>query len=90
MREFAGRHVYDRLEEIVAPKHTALLVVDMQNDFCDAAGVYAKGGADTGRIRAIPTKRTYLTFLRRDCRSTRCCTAAQTRFTQFAAPGANR
>jgi nicotinamidase-related amidase len=55
MREFAGRQVYDRLEEIVAREHTALLVVDMQNDFCDAGGVFGKCGADTARIRsAVP------------------------------------
>jgi ureidoacrylate peracid hydrolase len=56
MREFAGRSVYDRLEEIVAPDHTAFLVVDMQKDFCEPTGVFGKGGADTARIRAaIPT-----------------------------------
>ncbi|MDD3445041.1 MAG: cysteine hydrolase [Zavarzinia sp.] len=52
MREFAGRRVFDRLEEIVDPDHTALLVVDMQNDFCAADGAFGKAGADTGRIRA--------------------------------------
>ena len=46
MREFAGRQVYDQLHEIVGPQHTALLVVDMQNDFCAPAGVFGKGGAD--------------------------------------------
>lgn len=56
MREFAGRQVYDTLEEIVAPEHTALLVVDMQKDFCEPTGVYGKGGADTARIgAAVPT-----------------------------------
>lgn len=56
MREFAGRQVYDQLEEIVAPEHTALLVVDMQKDFCEPTGVFGKAGADTARIRtAIPT-----------------------------------
>jgi nicotinamidase-related amidase len=55
MREFAGRQVYDRLHEIIAPEHTALLVVDMQKDFCEPDGVFGKGGADTARIRnAVP------------------------------------
>src|SRR5437588_9459140 len=53
MREIAGRQIYDQLEEIVAPKHTALLVVDMQNDFCEAGGVFGKTGADTARISAV-------------------------------------
>jgi ureidoacrylate peracid hydrolase len=53
MREFAGRQVYDQLEEIVASPHTALLVVDMQNDFCEPEGVFAKRGADTARIRVV-------------------------------------
>lgn len=56
MREFAGRQVYDRLDEIIAPEHTAFLVVDMQKDFCEPEGVFGKGGADTARIReAVPT-----------------------------------
>ena len=42
MREFAGRQVYDQLHEIVGPQHTALLVVDMQNDFCAPAGVFER------------------------------------------------
>jgi len=53
MREVAGRRIYDRLDEIIAPQHTALLVVDMQNDFCAAEGVFGRHGADTARIRAI-------------------------------------
>ncbi len=53
MREFAGRQVYDRLHEIIAPAHTALLVVDMQKDFCEPDGVFGKGGADTARIRKV-------------------------------------
>jgi nicotinamidase-related amidase len=53
MRNLAGKDVYDKLEEIVAAPHTALLVVDMQNDFCSPEGVFGKGGADTARVRAI-------------------------------------
>ena len=40
MREIFGKHVYDSLEEIVNPKHTAILVVDMQNDFCSIGGFF--------------------------------------------------
>lgn len=38
MREIHGIPVYDSLREITDPKHTALLVVDMQNDFCTEGG----------------------------------------------------
>lgn len=53
MREIAGRQVFDTLDEIINPRHTALLVVDMQNDFCEPEGVFGKSGADTARIRQI-------------------------------------
>jgi nicotinamidase-related amidase len=53
MRKFAGKLVYDRLDEIVAPSHTAFLVVDMQNDFCSPDGVFGKRGTETGSVRAI-------------------------------------
>lgn len=53
MREIAGRQVFDTLDEIIDPRHTALLVVDMQNDFCEPEGVFGKSGADTSRIRKV-------------------------------------
>lgn len=53
MREFAGRLVYDRMEEIAASQHTALLVVDMQNDFCHTDGVFGKNGEPVERIQSI-------------------------------------
>ncbi|GIW09345.1 MAG: cysteine hydrolase [Chloroflexi bacterium] len=47
------------LEEKVTPRWTALLVIDMQNDFCDPQGASAReGGRDTAPARAIiPTIR---------------------------------
>jgi nicotinamidase-related amidase len=66
MRNFAGKLVYDALEEIVAAPHTALLVVDMQNDFCSPDGVFGKRGADTAPVRAIiPATRRLLDTARR-------------------------
>lgn len=53
MKRIGGTAFFDRLEEIVDPSHSALLVVDMQNDFCDAAGHFARAGRDVGRISAI-------------------------------------
>jgi ureidoacrylate peracid hydrolase len=41
------------LAEKVAPKHTALLVIDMQNDFCDDQGASAKNGDDVRLVRVI-------------------------------------
>ena len=39
------------LEELVDPKHTALIVVDMQNDFCHPKGAFAKRGSDLSMVR---------------------------------------
>ena len=46
MKEIAGKQVYDSLAEMVNPKHTAVIVVDMQNDFCSPDGNSAKVGKD--------------------------------------------
>lgn len=44
------------LADLVAPSKTAVLVVDVQNDFCDPAGVAGQGGKDTSAAMAmIPT-----------------------------------
>jgi ureidoacrylate peracid hydrolase len=44
------------LSELVAPSKTAILVVDVQNDFCEPDGASGKGGRDTGAAMAmIPT-----------------------------------
>jgi ureidoacrylate peracid hydrolase len=41
------------LEEKVDPRHAALLVIDMQNDFCHDEGGRAKGGHDIKRVQEI-------------------------------------
>ena len=41
------------LAEKVAPEHTALIVIDMQNDFCDDEGACAQNGQDLSSVRAI-------------------------------------
>lgn len=38
MKWIYGKAIYDTLGEVVAPKHTALIVVDMQNDFLSPGG----------------------------------------------------
>jgi|ERR1051326_3288721 ureidoacrylate peracid hydrolase len=40
-------------EELVQPRHTALIVVDMQNDFCDSNGALARSGSDPSLIQAM-------------------------------------
>ena len=41
------------VEELVHPRQAALLVVDMQNDFCDSRGSLAVSGGDPGLIQAM-------------------------------------
>jgi ureidoacrylate peracid hydrolase len=41
------------LREKVAVPHTALIVVDMQNDFCASDGFVAKGGRDVSHVQQM-------------------------------------
>ncbi|NQV79714.1 MAG: isochorismatase family protein, partial [Alphaproteobacteria bacterium] len=41
------------LPAVAAPAHTALLVIDMQNDFCHPSGVMAQRGADTSGNQVV-------------------------------------
>ena len=40
-------------EELVNPEHTAVIVVDMQNDFCSEKGSIAKMGRDLSSLRVM-------------------------------------
>ena len=46
MIRYHGKTVWTRLDELVNPAHTALIVVDVQNDFCAPEGLFAKSGVD--------------------------------------------
>jgi nicotinamidase-related amidase len=46
MIEVDGKLVYTTLDELVDPAHTALLVVDMQRDFCTPGGAFDRLGVD--------------------------------------------
>ena len=45
--------VFDTAEELLDPKHTALLVIDMQNEMGSDKGGYAKNGYDISRLRSV-------------------------------------
>ena len=38
MKEAFGKLIPDSLEELIDPKKTALVIVDMQNDLCSPEG----------------------------------------------------
>ena len=55
MREVYGKQVYDSLAEIADPAHTAVIVVDMQNDLVSPGGfVDAQGHTLDGNRSIIP------------------------------------
>lgn len=65
MKEIAGRIVYDSIEEIVDPKHTALMVIDMQNDH-GPKGFLDKSGRDISWVlNVLPTVKKTLSEARR-------------------------
>ncbi|MBI2862826.1 MAG: cysteine hydrolase [Chloroflexi bacterium] len=53
MKELYGKMVYETLGEIVDPKHTAVIVVDMQNDGCHWDGDFARHGFDISEKREM-------------------------------------
>lgn len=50
MKTILGREVLDTLEELVDPRWTAVLAVDIQNDFCSPGGHFARYGKDVARM----------------------------------------
>lgn len=51
------KEVWTELADVVDPKHTALIVVDVQNDFCAPGGARMKGNLDTIESMKEPTRR---------------------------------
>jgi ureidoacrylate peracid hydrolase len=51
--EIDGKQVFTELEELVDPRHTALLVVDMQRDFCTPGGAFDRLGVDISMYPAM-------------------------------------
>ena len=42
MKKIGNRQYLTELNEIIDPAHTAVLVIDQQNDFCHPKGYYAE------------------------------------------------
>ena len=53
MRELFGKPVLESDEEVLDPGHTALVVVDMQNDFGHPDGHFSRAGVDVGAVLVI-------------------------------------
>ena len=53
MIEIDGKQVFTELHELVDPRHTALLVVDMQRDFCTPGGAFDRLGIDISMYPAM-------------------------------------
>jgi nicotinamidase-related amidase len=58
--------VFSSLTELLSPKHTALLMVDLQNDFCTPGGHFHKYGRDVTLIgEMLPRAQAFLSEARR-------------------------
>ncbi|MFQ5876047.1 MAG: hypothetical protein ACE5JL_19915, partial [Dehalococcoidia bacterium] len=44
MLTYKGRQIPETFEEIIDPKHTALIVHELLNDFCAEGGAFDKAG----------------------------------------------
>jgi nicotinamidase-related amidase len=53
MQILKGKEVYDNIFEIINPEHTAVLVIDMQNDLCQPDGYFGRRGSDISITRGI-------------------------------------
>ena len=53
MKTVNGVEVFSEVSEMLEPAHTALLVVDVQNDGCLPDGWFAKHGKDVSRMEQI-------------------------------------
>jgi nicotinamidase-related amidase len=51
-----GKDVYQSLGELTDPSHTALVLVDVQNDFCHPDGYYGKNGKYLDDIAVVIPK----------------------------------
>jgi len=52
-RRIAHLRPFESLPEKVRPPHSALIVIDMQNDFCAKGGLVDRGGRDASAVRVM-------------------------------------
>lgn len=50
MKTIMGREVLDTLDELVDPRWSAVLAIDIQNDFCSPEGHFARYGKDVASM----------------------------------------
>ncbi|WP_225824045.1 cysteine hydrolase family protein [Streptomyces naphthomycinicus] len=55
MKELYGKKVFDTLDEVLHPGHSAVLSIDMQNDFLHPAGRIAEAGGDVSAMQGLVT-----------------------------------
>ena len=65
MLTFQGREIPESLDEIVAPRHTVVIVHDMQKDNTGAGGVYDKAGRRIDVSKILPPLVRFLEHARR-------------------------
>lgn len=53
MRQVDGRFFYDTTSELVDPGHTALVLIDIQNDFCAKDGTFDRSGYDVSLYESM-------------------------------------
>jgi nicotinamidase-related amidase len=51
-----NREVLTTLEEIVNPEYTALLLIDIQNDYCSPGGYLDKMGINVSMLQEVPSR----------------------------------
>src|SRR3981081_3553377 len=61
MVEVDGKQVFSTLEELVDPAHTALVIVEMQRDFCSAGVSFEHQGIDISMYPAMVPRLVRLT-----------------------------
>jgi nicotinamidase-related amidase len=52
VREAKIAKIYETLDQVLSPRHTAFVVVDVQNDLCHPDGAFARAGFAISDIRA--------------------------------------
>lgn len=64
MKEIAGKFIYETTAELVDPKHTALIVIDIQNDH-GPGGFLARGSDISWAMKIVPTAKRVIAEARR-------------------------